>query len=138
MAKTKNTNKYKSVLLIDDNELDNFINQKIIESVNFSKTIFVNTGSVSALEFLKNINLLKDDASAIFPEVIFVDINMPIMDGFQFIQNLMATQQKEIANTKIVILTTSLNPADKARAESISKEIGFLYKPLTAAALETI
>jgi CheY-like chemotaxis protein len=138
MANVKKTSKYNSVLLIDDNELDNFINQKIIESVNFSETIFVNTGSVSALEFLKNINLIRSNASAVFPEIIFVDINMPIMDGFQFIQNLISTQSKEILNTKIVVLTTSLNPADKAKAEGISKEIRFLNKPLTAAALETI
>lgn len=137
MAK-KNTPKYDNVLLIDDNELDNFINQKVIESVNFAKNIYVNTGSTSALEFLKNISILKSQDNKVFPQVIFVDINMPVMDGFQFINNLLKSFAQEVKDIKIVILTTSLNPADKAKAEAISTDIAFLYKPLNEAVLETL
>jgi len=137
MAK-KNTPKYENVLLIDDNELDNFINQKVIESVNFAKNIYVNTGSTSALEFLKNISILKTQDNNVFPQVVFVDINMPVMDGFQFINNLIKSFPQEVKHIKIVILTTSLNPADKVKAESISKDIAFLYKPLNELVLDSL
>ncbi len=130
--------KHQTVLLIDDNELDNFINQKIIESVNFARDIYVNTSGTSALEFLKNINSLKVDCKDIFPQIIFVDINMPIMDGFQFINDMIKFFGDELNNTKFVILTTSLNPADKLTAEKISPKISFLNKPLTELALESI
>lgn len=127
--------KYENVLLIDDNELDNFINQKIIESVNFAKNIYVNTSSSGALEFLTNLRVLKDREAELYPQVLFVDINMPIMDGFQFIENLVKTDPLARERSKIVILTTSLNPADKQRAEAIASDIAFLYKPLTEAML---
>jgi len=76
--------RYQRVMLIDDNEMDNFINQKILESIYFAKNIYTNTNGLSALEFLKNINITQDSICDIIPEVIFIDINMPLMDGFQF------------------------------------------------------
>ena len=51
----KTTYKYQTVMLVDDNELDNFIHQKIIEGCRFAEKIYVNTSGISALEFLKNI-----------------------------------------------------------------------------------
>lgn len=139
MAKKKIDYKYNFVLLIDDNDLDNFINQKIIESANFAKTIFVNTNSISALEFLKNLSLLPlDNGHSHFPEIIFVDINMPIMDGFQFVSTLIKNMPDIFEKSKLVILTTSLNPADKRTAFDISDKIIFLNKPLNALLLEQI
>jgi CheY-like chemotaxis protein len=138
MSKKMPKSKYENVLLIDDNELDNFINQKIIESVSFAKNIYVNTSSSGALEFLNNLRVLKDKESELYPQVLFVDINMPIMDGFQFIENLVKTDPQARERSRIVILTTSLNPADKQRAESIAEDIVFLYKPLTEAMLDQL
>ena len=138
MSKKAPKPKFENVLLIDDNELDNFINQKIIESVNFAKNIYVNTSSTGAMEFLNNLRVLKDKEKELYPQVLFVDINMPIMDGFQFIENLLKTDPQANTRSKIVILTTSLNPADKQRAESITENIIFLNKPLTESMLEQI
>lgn len=138
MSKKNGLSKYQSVLLIDDNDLDNFINQKVIESVNFAKDIYINTSGTSGLEFLRNITAVSCEGKSLFPEVIFVDINMPIMDGFQFINDMNKQFNEKLTQTKIVILTTSLNPADKVTAEKISKDIVFLFKPLTEAALGSI
>lgn len=118
-------------MLLDDNELDNFINQKIIEANHFSEKVYVNTGSKSALEFLNNLSLLSSASNAIFPEVIFIDINMPLIDGFQFIENLKKNLPKKISTLKLVILTSSVNPKDREKANDLSKEIIFLNKPLT-------
>lgn len=131
--------KYNYVLLLDDNELDNFINQKIIESVSFSKNVYVNTSSVSALEFLSNIQKVeRESGSKVFPEIIFVDINMPLMDGFQFVKSLMTKIPEIHSISKIAFLTTSLNPSDKQAALEISDKVLFLNKPLTEALLLTI
>ena len=62
-------------MLIDDNELDNFINQKIIESSFFAKNIYVNTSGNSALEFLKNLQVNTELIDKLIPDVIFIDIN---------------------------------------------------------------
>lgn len=141
MTRLKNNQKWKynRVLIIDDNDLDNFINQKILESSLFAKSIYVNTSGTSALEFLKNMSTVgKEIDEKIFPEVIFVDINMPLMDGFQFINNLIKLEYESLKDSKIVILTTSLNPSDRVKASEISQDIVFMNKPLTEAVLDQI
>jgi CheY-like chemotaxis protein len=129
---------YKYVMLIDDAELDNFINQKIIEASYFSEKIFVNTSGVSALEFLRNLLVTNASSPEIFPQVLFIDINMPIMDGFQFINNFKQISAAKKLNPKLVILTSSVSPQDRQRAKDISEDIVFLNKPLTKEMLENI
>ena len=77
--------KYHSVMLIDDNEIDNLINQKMIEAANITEHIYTHTGAKSAIEFLRNMEKLENVADQVLPDVIFLDIDMPLMDGFQFL-----------------------------------------------------
>ncbi len=130
--------KYKYAMLLDDNELDNFINQKIIEANFFANKIYVNTGSKSALEFLNNLAISSTEAANIFPEIIFVDLNMPMMDGFQFIENLKTKLPEKLKSLKLVILTSSVNPEDKKKAGDIKLDITFLNKPLTQEMLDQL
>ncbi len=130
--------KYNYVMLLDDNELDNFINQKTIEANNFASKVYLNTGSKSALEFLKNIEVSSSELYNVFPQVIFVDLNMPMIDGFQFIENLKKILPNKFNKFKIVILTSSVTLTDKQTANNISKEIMFLNKPLTKEMLDHI
>jgi len=128
--------KYKYAMLLDDNELDNFINQKIIEANHFASKVYVNTGSKSALEFLNNLSISSTETATIFPEIIFIDLNMPMMDGFQFIENLKSKMPESIKGLKLVILTSSVNPEDKKKAHDISLDITFFNKPLTKEMLD--
>jgi len=125
-------------MLLDDNELDNFINEKIIESNNFSEKVYVNSSGKSALEFLSNLKATGEASQSIYPEAIFIDINMPMMDGFQFINNLKAMPGGTPKDCKLIILTSSIYPEDKSKAEQISKDIIFLNKPLTPEMLRAI
>ena len=130
--------KYQYAMLLDDNELDNFINQKTLEANSFASKIYVNTSSKSALEFLTNLETSCTTQFDIFPQIIFIDINMPMIDGFQFIENLKNKFPKRFKSTKIVILTSSLSIHDREKSMGISKEILFLNKPLTEEALNQI
>ena len=130
--------KYLTVLLIDDNELDNFINQKVIEGSSFSERIYTTTSGLSALEFLKNLYVDKSKLEEMRPQVIFVDINMPLMDGFQFIEQFFKLPKELTSKSKLVILTSSFNPADKLTAHKIDPNITFLNKPLTGESLRLI
>lgn len=123
--------KYRNVMLIDDNDLDNFINIKTLEANHFAEKIYTNTSAQSALEFLNNLVTLGKDYSTIFPEVIFVDINMPMMDGFQFIETFKKQAEQRLCTPKLVILTSSVYHEDRQKALSISPDIIFLNKPLT-------
>lgn len=130
--------KFGNVMLIDDNELDNFINEKTLEANHFSAKVYVNTSAKSALEFLQNLVVMGKSTEALYPEVIFIDINMPMMDGFQFIDAFKKTLDKKIGSPRLVILTSSVYHEDKLKAEQLDRDILFLNKPLTKSMLENI
>lgn len=121
--------KYETAMLIDDSEIDNFINQKMVEGCNFAERIYVHTSSKSALEFLMNFERAHLP-NELIPEIIFLDINMPIMDGFQFAEEFQKIAPNVYSKVKIVFLTSSLNPVDQKRAMSVRGVYSFLNKPL--------
>lgn len=130
--------KYTNVMLIDDSELDNFINEKTLEANYFAKKIYVHTSAKSALEFLTNLVTMGSEYSEVYPKVIFIDINMPMMDGFQFIEHYKKSAEKDLAKPKLVILTSSVYNEDRQKANDISPDIIFLNKPLTKVMLDSI
>jgi CheY-like chemotaxis protein len=128
--------KYNSVMLIDDNEIDNLINQKMIESASLSKHIFSHTGAKSAIEFLRNVEKVKD--TTMLPDMIFLDIDMPLMDGFQFLEEFEKLTEKTKKHCRIVMLTSSINPQDVNRAKKYPYVQQYLNKPLTSDNLENL
>lgn len=125
-------------MLIDDNEIDNFINQKMLEGCNFAERVYVHTNGKSALEFLRNIERMGKKELSLFPDVIFLDLNMPVMDGYQFADEFEKLPDTLKNRTKIVILTTSLNPSDAEKAKKYPLIVKYLNKPLTCAMIESL
>lgn len=116
----------KSVLLVDDDQVFNLLNQKTLQLLDLANEIHTARNGKEALDL---INDYYRGAKTI-PEVILLDLNMPIMDGFSFIE---AFQKLEVPNKErvlIIIVTSSRDPKDLKRA----KELGitsYLSKPLT-------
>lgn len=121
----------KTVLLIDDDEPTNFINKKIIKSSGFVENIHVAQSGQEALNFLSRQDIPN-------PEIIFLDINMPAMDGWEFLTQYKKLTQTQKGNMLIVMLTTSLNPDDEMKAKEINEVHGFNNKPLTVQMLKEI
>ncbi len=122
--------KFKTVMLIDDNEIDNLINQKMIEAAAIADHIYTHTGAKSAIEFLKNMEKL-DLADNVLPDVIFLDIDMPLMDGFQFLDEFEKLSNMAKGKCKIVMLTSSINPQDFNRSKKYENVKQYLNKPLS-------
>ncbi len=138
MKRTIAKYKYNNVLLIDDNELDNFINEKMVEAHFYAKKVYLSSNGKSALEFINNL-LISDGANnGTFPEVMFIDLNMPIMDGFEFIEHFKKINDQKLLTCKIVILTSSINNSDKVKAKKIGNDIIFVNKPLTNQILDQL
>lgn len=125
---------YKSVMLVDDNEIDNIINEKIIEANSFADNILVYQTGQDALDYLKGHE--NDEAS--LPEIVFLDINMPIMDGFQFLEDFEKFSETVLGKCKIIMLSSSISPKDIDRAASSRFVKKYLNKPLNARYLEAI
>jgi CheY-like chemotaxis protein len=122
--------KYRAVMLIDDNEIDNLINQKMIEASSITENIYTHTGAKSAIEFLKNMEKM-DVADKVLPDVIFLDIDMPLMDGFQFLDEFANLTQVTRKKCRIIMLTSSINPQDFNRAKKYENVKLYLNKPLS-------
>jgi len=122
--------KLNCIMLIDDNEDDNFYHKMIIKEVDLAAHIEVTESGFEALNYLKN--------SARIPELIFLDINMPAMNGWEFLEEYRKLSDYQKAQIIIIMLTTSLNPLDKKRAEKIPEINGFETKPLTVETLKNI
>jgi len=122
--------KYHTVMLIDDNEIDNLINQKMIEAASITENIYTHTGAKSAIEFLRNMEKL-EVATKVLPDLIFLDIDMPLMDGFQFLEEFQKLSNAVKNKCKIIMLTSSINPQDFDRSKKYPVVKLFLNKPLS-------
>ena len=121
--------KLNSVLLIDDDRSTNFFNKIIIQKTNCTDNIVVVESGEQGLEYLNT----SIDQKFPQPDLIFLDINMPGMDGWEFMKHYEKLDDNKKGKIIIIMLTTSLNPDDKEKAEKIVDIKGFKNKPLSTA-----
>ena len=123
--------KYRSILLIDDNEMDNFINERMIGASNIAEHIYTQNSARSAIEFLKNVEKISPGGSGAFPDIIFLDIDMPLMDGFAFLDEFDKMKEETKQHCKIIMLTSSINPYDITKSKKYDYVSKYIRKPLT-------
>lgn len=123
-----------ATIFIDDNEIDNFIAEKVIQAARFSEKIYIHKSAISALEFIKRYE--SENKKKLFPSYIFLDINMPEMDGFRFLEELDKLNLNFLKETQIIVLSNSLNPSDTEKALSFKNVTGYLSKPIKISDLE--
>ncbi len=124
--------KLSEILLVDDDEADNFLHARVIRRFGCTERVTTFQDSELALAYLAT----EVDGGVPVPDLIFLDINMPKIDGWNFLSRY---EKLDVPKSiVIVMLTASLNPDDAQRAEGLGHLTDFLNKPLTPQRLREI
>jgi len=128
-------NKHKlNILLVDDSYAVNFYNKNYLENSGICNEILESRHGQEAIELLNKMILEK----SAFPDIIFLDLNMPVMDGWRFLERYEEISDEIRNKTAIYILTTSVNPAEKERAEKNDVVDKYYTKPINKEILDFI
>jgi CheY-like chemotaxis protein len=126
--------RYKKVMIIDDNEIDRYVCEKASKKFHLSEEVIKAESAKDGLEYL---SAHENEPSAL-PDLIFLDINMPEMNGFEFLEAYKELPEVVKRKCIIVMLTTSSHIEDKERANASSYVKGYLNKPLNEEKLRTL
>lgn len=116
--------KLNCVLLVDDSDSTNYVNEKIVNRADITNKVVAKESGMDALEYLKTAGDYE------YPELIFLDINMPGMNGWEFLEAYEKLDKRNNGLLVVVMLTTSLNPDDRTKAVRLGYVGDFINKPL--------
>jgi CheY-like chemotaxis protein len=118
--------KYKFVMVIDDNQIDLYIAEMVMATTRFAEKVICVPSAREALAYLKPLDSTPEE----LPNLIFLDINMPEMTGFDFLNEYQLLPESIRKKCIIMMLTTSLDENDRKQAEENQFVKRFLNKPL--------
>lgn len=131
---TEQTPKFDKVMIIDDNIIDIYITSRMITKNNFGKNVLQYTAAQEALKYLQD---NQHDVSEL-PQIIFVDIYMPLMSGFEFLEEFDKLSDSLKNYCKVYIISSTIDSEDIARSNNNTNVVSFHVKPISKKILEGI
>jgi CheY-like chemotaxis protein len=123
--------KLKSILIIDDDRITGYLHERLIRNSGISKKILIARNGKEGLEHIASCGNTRE-----LPELILLDLNMPVLGGFEFLEQFQRLENLIKQKIKIVILSTSIHPKDKENLNELKVEL--VNKPLTEEKLSGI
>ena len=124
---------FNQILCIDDDPITLMLCKKVITKSNFCNEIITSQNGEEALHYFNTIKTLNTKNH---PQLIFLDLNMPIMGGWEFLNHFNSAEYSEFNSIKVVILSSTIDPEDLEKAKNYPMVIDFLSKPITKTMLE--
>ena len=125
------------ILCIDDDLITLMLCKKVIIKCAFSNEIITSQNGEEALSYFTNIKTANNPKKAIqHPQLVFLDLNMPVMGGWEFLDYFSRSEFSEFHNIKVVVLSSTIDPEDLQNAKKYPMVIDFLSKPITESMLE--
>lgn len=121
------------VLIIDDDEITHIIGKRLIEIAGFAKKTVTLENGKEAIDYFENLlkNQISPNKQEDVPDFILLDINMPIMNGWEFLKEYTIHFSNKFPHIKVAILSSSINPEDLKKSEESSLVVDYISKPLT-------
>ncbi|MBG6061522.1 CheY-like chemotaxis protein [Flavobacterium sp. CG_9.1] len=125
------------ILCIDDDPITLMLCKKVIIRSSFSNEIITSQNGEEALNFFNTIKYTNNKTNPITqPQLIFLDLNMPVMGGWEFLDYFNSTEFEEFNTIKVVVLTSTIDPEDLEKSKKYPMVIDFLSKPISQSMLE--
>ncbi len=128
----------KKLLCIDDDKTTLMLIKMVTEKASFAKDVITALNGREGLEYYHNLLKEPQDKREDYPQLIFLDLNMPVMNGWEFLDEFVENIYPQFPDTKVVILSSSANPVDKEKAKQYPIIIGYISKPITADLLKML
>ncbi|SHJ13873.1 Response regulator receiver domain-containing protein [Hymenobacter daecheongensis DSM 21074] len=122
--------KLRNVVLVDDNETTSFLNNRLLSRLDVADRVYTFTRAEQAYDFLWGSGDNEGSMALDVPQLVFVDLKMPGMDGFEFLEQYSQLPETVKEKTVLAVLTTSMHSADTARVAKFAG-VEYLAKPLT-------
>jgi CheY-like chemotaxis protein len=119
--------KIKNVCVIDDDKIFQYLTHRIISDTHLIKEIEIFSNGMDALHYLESVSFDKKK----LPDIILLDLFMPVMDGWDFLKEYVDLQSKLAKKIPIYIISSSIDPIDIQKSKSINSVIDFIVKPMT-------
>ncbi|GGF11978.1 response regulator [Flavobacterium limi] len=125
----------KQILCIDDDPITLMLSKKVISKADFSELVITAQNGEEALSYFNALKYGKDQ-SIKKPQLIFLDLNMPVMGGWEFLDHFISSDYDEFNSIPVIVLSSTINPEDLDKAKKYPIIIDFLSKPITLQMLE--
>lgn len=128
-----------TILCVDDDPITLMLYKKVIVKAEFGDTILFAQNGEEALELLKKMDTHDDNTkNSQIPDIIFLDLNMPVMNGWDFLEHFSSEYDHQSKKINVIILSSSIDPSDYIRAKEYEVVTHFLSKPLTVEMLQEL
>lgn len=127
------------VLFVDDDPIALLLAKLVLTKNNFAATSHTASNGLQAIEYLDDLsNLEENKASLDKTFLIILDLNMPVMDGWEFLEEFSKNHKENYSNVKIILLSSSIDPEDISRSKQFPNVLDFMSKPFTKDMAEEI
>jgi CheY-like chemotaxis protein len=125
------------ILCVDDDPITLMLCKKVIIKSSFSNEIITSQNGEEALSYFNTIKHINNKNKPIpQPQLIFLDLNMPVMGGWEFLDHFNSQEFAEFSTIKVVVLSSTIDPEDLEKSKQYPMVVDFLSKPISQSMLE--
>jgi CheY-like chemotaxis protein len=127
------------ILCVDDDQITLMLCKKVIERSTFANEIITLQNGEEAFNYFKDLSVeIANKIDVDYPKLVFLDLNMPIIDGWEFLDSYLANKFHEVFSTNFIVLSSTIDPLDYMKSKTYPFVIDFIAKPITKEILETL